>query len=109
MHRTYARIVPGAGTAVLMVHGIVGTPRQFDFLLETIPEDVSVLNVLCILPPPFFHHTTYLTKKQGHPGWGVLVNYCSASSFISFRFFSTPSTHAWPASKPIQLQKRDAP
>lgn len=46
MHRTYVRIVPGAGTAVLMVHGIVGTPKQFDFLLETIPEDVSVLNVL---------------------------------------------------------------
>jgi len=45
-HREYIRIVPGAKTAVLMVHGIVGTPRHFDFLLDLIPEDVSVVNML---------------------------------------------------------------
>ena len=46
MHSSYIRLVPGAKTAVLMVHGIVGTPRHFDFLLDTIPQAVSVMNIL---------------------------------------------------------------
>ena len=46
MHQEYIRIVPGADTAILMVHGIVGTPRHFDFLIDSIPEDVSVVNIL---------------------------------------------------------------
>ena len=46
MHESYIRLVPGAKTAVLMVHGIVGTPRHFDFLLETVPAEVSVMNIL---------------------------------------------------------------
>ena len=46
MHREYTRIVPNAKTAVLMVHGIVGTPRHFDFLFSSIPEDVTVQNIL---------------------------------------------------------------
>ncbi len=46
MHKEYIRIVPGADTAILMVHGIVGTPRHFDFLIEVIPENVSVMNIL---------------------------------------------------------------
>ena len=46
MHSEYKRIVPGAKTAVLMVHGIAGTPRHFDFLLEVIPPEVSVANIL---------------------------------------------------------------
>lgn len=47
MHREYVRMVDGADTAVLMVHGIAGTPRHFDFLLEAIPENMSVVN-LCL-------------------------------------------------------------
>ncbi len=46
MHKEYIRMVSGAKTAVLMVHGIVGTPRHFDFLMDTIPGDVSVMNIL---------------------------------------------------------------
>lgn len=46
MHREYHRIVPGADTAILMVHGILGTPRHFDFLLEVMPENISVVNIL---------------------------------------------------------------
>lgn len=46
MHKEYVARVEGAKTAVLMVHGIVGTPRHFDFLLEVIPEDVTVVNLL---------------------------------------------------------------
>ena len=46
VHSEFHRIVPGADTAILMVHGIVGTPRHFDFLLEAIPENISVVNIL---------------------------------------------------------------
>ncbi len=46
MHSEFHRIVSGAETAILMVHGIVGTPRHFDFLLEAIPENISVVNIL---------------------------------------------------------------
>lgn len=46
MHKESVRIVPGADTAILMVHGIVGTPRHFDFLQEAVPENVTVMNIL---------------------------------------------------------------
>ena len=45
-HSAYERIIPGSHTAVLMVHGIMGTPRHFDMLLPLIPESWSVYNVL---------------------------------------------------------------
>ena len=45
-HSSYIRIVPGAKCAVLMIHGIVCTPRHFDFLLSSIPEDWSICNIL---------------------------------------------------------------
>ena len=49
MHKPYKRIVPGAKTAVLFVHGIVGTPNHFRALMplqELAPEDWSVHNLL---------------------------------------------------------------
>ena len=45
-HEPYIRIAHGSDTAVLMVHGIVGTPRHFDGMLTAIPEDWSVYNML---------------------------------------------------------------
>lgn len=42
----YIRPVPGASTAVLMIHGIVGTPAHFQGLLPVIPEDWSIYNIL---------------------------------------------------------------
>lgn len=42
----YIREVPGANTAVLMIHGIVSSPRCMDWLLPTIPADCSVYNIL---------------------------------------------------------------
>lgn len=45
-HSEYIRIVPGADCAVLMVHGIVSTPRHFDFLVPEIPENWTVANLL---------------------------------------------------------------
>jgi len=48
-HETYVRIVPGAKTAVLFIHGIVGTPNHFRDLIplvDIVPADCSVYNVL---------------------------------------------------------------
>ena len=48
-HEEYVRIVPGAKTAVLFIHGIVGTPNHFQDLIpliNVVPEDYSVYNVL---------------------------------------------------------------
>lgn len=48
-HAEYKRIVPGADTAVLFLHGIVGTPDHFRSLIpleQAVPEDWSVYNVL---------------------------------------------------------------
>ena len=45
-HQEYRRMIPGSDTAVLMIHGIVGTPHHFDNLLPLIPENWSVVNLL---------------------------------------------------------------
>lgn len=48
-HDEYVRMVPGADTAVLFLHGIVGTPRHFDSrlpLVEIVPENWSVYSLL---------------------------------------------------------------
>lgn len=45
-HVEYKRIVAGAETALLMIHGILGTPRHFDVFLPLVPENVSVYNLL---------------------------------------------------------------
>ena len=48
-HREYVRLVPGAKTAVLFLHGIVGTPRHFDSrlpLVHLVPEEWSVYSLL---------------------------------------------------------------
>lgn len=45
-HSEYIREVPGSRHAVVMIHGILGTPRHFDFLLPLIPENWSVYNLL---------------------------------------------------------------
>ncbi len=42
----YYRIVPGADTAVLFVHGIVGTPAHFRDLIPLVPQEWSVYNIL---------------------------------------------------------------
>ena len=44
--KEYIRMVDGSDTAVLMLHGIVGTPAHFRDLLPLIPEEWSVCNLL---------------------------------------------------------------
>lgn len=45
-HSEYKRIAPGADAAILLIHGICGSPRHFDFLLERVPNDMSIWNLL---------------------------------------------------------------
>ena len=46
MHEEYIRKVPGSKMAVLMIHGIVGTPNHFKPFLSLFPEDWTVYNIL---------------------------------------------------------------
>ncbi len=46
MHREFIRRVPGSKMAVLMIHGIVGTPNHFTPFLPLFPESWSVYNIL---------------------------------------------------------------
>lgn len=45
-HEPYIRIITGADTAVLFIHGIVGSPAHFKDLLPVIPDNWSVYNML---------------------------------------------------------------
>lgn len=48
-HREYVRVRPGADTAVLFIHGIVGTPNHFVTqipLVDLVPEEWSLYNLL---------------------------------------------------------------
>ena len=46
MHEEYIRKVPGSSMAVLLIHGIVGTPEHFKPFLSLFPEKWSVYNIL---------------------------------------------------------------
>lgn len=49
MHEEYFRPVPGTDTAVLFIHGIVGTPNHFRDLIplvDQVPQEWAVYNVL---------------------------------------------------------------
>lgn len=45
-HEEYIREIPGSRRAVVMIHGILGTPDHFKGFLPLIPEDWSVYNIL---------------------------------------------------------------
>lgn len=45
-HREYKHIVEGADAAILMIHGITGSPNHFRHLVAMIPEGISVWNIL---------------------------------------------------------------
>ncbi|MBR5491021.1 MAG: alpha/beta fold hydrolase [Oscillospiraceae bacterium] len=55
MNSEYKNIIKDADTAVLFIHGILGTPRHFDFLLPLVPDGWSAWSIL--LPG---HGGTYL-------------------------------------------------
>ncbi len=45
-HETRTRIAENSNTVVLLIHGILGTPHQFDILLPAIPHNCSFVNLL---------------------------------------------------------------
>lgn len=45
-HKEFKRIAPQSDTAVLFIHGIVGTPNHFDPFVRMVPRSVSVYNLL---------------------------------------------------------------
>ena len=45
-HKEYIRIVQGSDTAVVFIHGIVGTPNHFAEFVSLVPESFSVYNLL---------------------------------------------------------------
>lgn len=46
MHEEYIRKIPGSKMAVLMIHGIAGTPDHFKPFVSLFPDDWSVYNIL---------------------------------------------------------------
>lgn len=45
-HMPYYRHRPEADTAVLLIHGILSTPRHFDWLIPSIPDEIAVHSIL---------------------------------------------------------------
>lgn len=45
-HEPFIRDVPGSDTALLCIHGILGTPRHFEPLLPLVPPHWTVHNIL---------------------------------------------------------------
>lgn len=45
-HKEYIQIYDGATTALLFIHGIVGTPDHFNEFIPLIPDNFSVYNLL---------------------------------------------------------------
>lgn len=45
-HKEYIRINDNSDTAVLFIHGIVGTPNHFNKFVSLVPESISVYNLL---------------------------------------------------------------
>ena len=45
-HQEFVRQVSGSALAVLMIHGIAGSPSHFQELVPVIPESASVYNIL---------------------------------------------------------------
>jgi len=45
-HKEYVRISNNSNTAIMFIHGIVGTPNHFNGFVSLVPKSVSVYNLL---------------------------------------------------------------
>jgi len=45
-HRPYSKSKPGASLAVVFTHGIMGSPRQFDDLVQALDDTCTIENIL---------------------------------------------------------------
>lgn len=80
VHEPYERIVPGARVAVLMIHGICGSPNHFRQLLpmeQEIPQEWSVCNMVldghCGEVSDFAHSSMEKWKAQVY---GIFTKLC---------------------------------
>lgn len=46
IHKEYVKKVDGAKTAVLFIHGILGSPNRYSHFIDAAPSDWSVYNIL---------------------------------------------------------------
>ena len=44
-NEAYIRRIPGSRVAILMVHGIMGSPDYFHYLISQVPDDCSIYNL----------------------------------------------------------------
>lgn len=79
VHEEYKRIVPGAKTAVLLMHGICGSPNHFRQVLpmeEEIPPDWSVYNLVlpghCASVSDFTHGSMNQWKRYADAAFDAL-------------------------------------
>lgn len=84
LHETRRRMVPGADTAVLFLHGIIGTPRHFDCVLkmvQVVPEEWSYVNLL--LPGHGSDCNTFANSTMAQ--WRDAVEQCLNELAVSHR------------------------
>lgn len=65
-HSAYYRPMPDADTAILLIHGVVSTPRHFDWLLPSLPEDAEIHCVLLAGHGGSVEDFSNATMKQWH-------------------------------------------
>ena len=46
MHKTYIRDVNSGDTAVLFIHGFLGSPKHFEPFYTCVPDDFAIYNIL---------------------------------------------------------------
>ena len=46
MHKTYIRDVTSSDTAVLFIHGFLGSPKHFEPFYACVPDDFAIYNIL---------------------------------------------------------------
>ena len=63
-HREFSRL-SGSKTVVVFVHGIQGSPQQFRFLTENVPENIDFISVLL----PGHGGTVSHFRKYGRKEW----------------------------------------
>jgi len=63
-HSEYIRISKDKDTAVVLIHGILGTPRFFDDMLSCIPKNYSIYNILLDGHGGSFSDFTHTSKKK---------------------------------------------
>lgn len=73
-HEEYRRTPEGADTAVVFVHGILGSPSQFTYLIDRLDNQITVANLLL----PGHGGTIRDFARSGMADWQSHVDACVA-------------------------------